>query len=128
MRRAPLRLTGSGLESRRNAIVPSPWPCAPDVIASHAAALAALHEHSRGTVTLIVLVPPLAPNDRGVASKLGWQRAALADGAVTLVDVEPPQAAASMLTVNAINGPRIAGIRATAREQCISVASRDGGD
>lgn len=123
---ALLRVTGSAFESRRKAIEPSPWPCAPEVITNQGAALAAVHEHSRETVTLTALVPPLAANDRGVASKLGWQRAAVADGAVTLVDVDPPQAATSVLTLNAMDARRIAGSCGTARYGCISVASRGG--
>jgi hypothetical protein len=42
-----------------------------------------------------VLTPPSGPKDRGDASKLGWQRVLAADGAVTLVVVEPPHATAS---------------------------------
>src|SRR5262245_40825314 len=90
------RLTGSGLRSTRNAIVPSPCPCAPDVITTQGASDDADQEHSRGTVTPTVLLPPSALNDRfDEPSKLGWHRPAAPDGAVMLVVVELPQAATS---------------------------------
>jgi hypothetical protein len=92
MMSALVRPTGSGLRSTRNAIVPSPCPADPPVIAIQPAALDADHEHSRETLTGNALVPPSEPNDRGDASKLGWQRSELVDGAVTLVDAEPPHA------------------------------------
>lgn len=72
-------------------------------MASQPAVLDADQEHSRETLTLIELVPPSGPKVRGVASKLGWHRAAADVGAVTLVDVEPPQPEAMPATANARN-------------------------
>jgi hypothetical protein len=55
----------------RNAIVPSPCPWAPAVIATQGAADVADQAHSRDTLTAIELVPPSGPYERGDASKLG---------------------------------------------------------
>jgi len=66
------------------------------VIDSQPAVLDADHAHSRETLTAIEFVPPSGLIVRGDASKLGWQRADVADdGAVTLVEVDPPHAATS---------------------------------
>lgn len=99
---APLRETGSGLLATRNVMVPSPCPCAPEVIATHSAPDAADHGHSLATVTAIELAPPSGPNERGEASKLGWQRPSAVEGAVTLVVADPPQAATQIERSNAI--------------------------
>jgi hypothetical protein len=85
----------------RNAIVPSPCPCDPEVMTTHDAALDADHEHSREMLTATELVPPLGPNDRGELSKLGWQRVAEDVGDVTLIAADPPHADAAATSPNA---------------------------
>jgi hypothetical protein len=61
---APARVSGSGLLSTRKPIVPSPCPLDPDVITTHGDADAAVHEHSRETLTATLPVPPEAANER----------------------------------------------------------------
>jgi hypothetical protein len=68
---------------------------------THAAALDADHEHSRETLTATELVPPLGSNDRGEPSKLGWHRAAVGVGEVTLTAAEPPHADAAATSPDA---------------------------
>jgi hypothetical protein len=90
-RTAPARGVGSGLESMRNETVPVPCPCADDVIAAHATADEADHEHSAATLTVTALVPPSGPNVRLEAAKLGWHRGDAVVGEVTVVVADPPQ-------------------------------------
>src|SRR3954462_956409 len=72
-------------------IVPSPWPCAPAVIATHGDCEVADHAHSRSTDTLTCPVPPDAPKlDDDAWLSATWHRAAL--GPVTLVVAELPHA------------------------------------
>ena len=94
---APCRTVGSRLAAMSNVTVPSPWPCAPAVIATQPTPDDADHVHSLATVTAIEPVPPSAANERGVASKLSWQRVELEEGEVTLVVADPPHAAISTL-------------------------------
>jgi endonuclease/exonuclease/phosphatase family metal-dependent hydrolase len=102
MASALARETGSGLRSTRNATVPSPCPCDPPVIAIQPAVADADQEHSLDTLTVSELVPPSGPNERGAVSKLGWQRAGVDDGAVTLVADEPPHADANAASPNSV--------------------------
>lgn len=57
----------------------------------HPACEAACHVHSRATVTATDPVPPVGPNDEVGAPTLASHRPP-ADGLVTLVDAELPQA------------------------------------
>jgi hypothetical protein len=120
---APVRPTGSGLRSTRNETAPSPCPPDPPVIATHGAALDAVHEHSRATETDSELVPPSGPNVRGAGSKLGWHRAFDVgdEGAVRFVEPPHPSAAAdSAATAIAVMKERA---RRTTGALCISADS-----
>jgi len=52
---------GSAFAETRYAIDPSPWPFPPPVMAIQLASLAAVHVHSRETLTETVPAPPDAP-------------------------------------------------------------------
>jgi hypothetical protein len=124
MAMAPLRLKGSGLLSTRKATVPSPCPAEADVMDTHGAAEAADQEHSRGTVTATLPVPPLASKVRGAASKLGWHRAGTVDGLVTLVLVELPQPEVTDAPMTAAMPKSHLKSRRTSGRECISAASK----
>jgi hypothetical protein len=94
-------------------------------MATHGAADAALHEHSRETDTATLPDPPPGPNDRGAESKLGWQRAVALVGAVMLVLVELPQPlTAAHAAAAAIVMRGWFRTRRTSSARCITVASR----
>lgn len=96
------------------------------MIVTHVATDAADQEHSRGTVTATLPVPPVALNDRGDASKLGWHRAGSVEGLVTLVLVELPHAGATHAATTAAM-PKLALMsRRTTDEPCITTASPSG--
>ena len=59
----------------------------------HEACDVALHAQSRATTTERVPVPPDAVNDAGAPVTVAWHR--VADGLVTLVEVELPHATAA---------------------------------
>jgi len=67
---------------------------------THGDWLVALHEHSRGTVTVTAPVPPAGPNDEDELSIVVWQRPDA--GATGLIEVEAelpqPAPAAQMAT------------------------------
>src|SRR5690349_21857399 len=120
------RVSGSAFCATRYATVPSPWPSFPEVISSHGAWDAADQLHSRATPTAICPVPPVGPEFEAEPEIAGWQRVAVGDVTVTLVDAELPQPASTNAALAANSRGRIA--------QCTSVAhsrhapSRDSGD
>lgn len=90
---APRRVAGSVFSAIRYPTVPSPWPSRADVSVIHPAELDADHAQSRATAMVTVPVPPDAPNEVEELLTVAWQRVSV--GAVTLVSVELPHAAAS---------------------------------
>lgn len=77
--------------------VPSPWPSAAEVIVTHADPLVALHEHSRGTVTVTVPVPPTASKTVDELATTVTQRPVAGATGVTEVKAELPHAAPAAL-------------------------------
>lgn len=75
-------------------MLPSPCPSTAEVIAIQFACEVARQEHSRATATDTVPVPPVAAKVETDEVTFGSHREE-ADGPVTLVDVELPQATAA---------------------------------
>ena len=89
---APWRVTGSLFAATRNDTVPSPCPSVADVVVIHDACDAACQEHSRATPIDTVPAPPSDPKVATGVLTVTSQRDDDAEGLVTVVDVELPQA------------------------------------
>ena len=105
MRSWALRVAGSGLDAMRKLMLLSPWPSAGDVISSQPAVDEADHWHSRAMETATEPLPPSAPKDLEVESKLGWHRVACCEGATTLVVADPPQDANVRTLAQSVSQP-----------------------
>ena len=94
------------------------------MITTHGDAEAAVHEHSRDTVTATVPLPPLAANDRADPSKLGWQRPGVLEGVVMLVLAELPHPASAAHAAAMVTEAIVWKVaRGTTAAHCISSAS-----